>query len=88
MITYKEIIDGLRQLGFDTGWVVSGEEIVLWTNSEPQPTAAALKTAATQWATTVAAKEAATAAAKLSAQNKLAALGLTESEIKAITGGN
>jgi len=36
----------------------------------------------------IAAVNAATAAAKLSAQNKLAALGLTESEIKAITGGN
>jgi len=83
-MTHQELTDGLRQLGFNTGWAVSGDEITLWENSEPQPTAAALKTAATQWATTVAAKEAATAAAKLSAQNKLAALGLTADEIAAL----
>lgn len=34
----KEITNGLRQLGFNSGWVVNGEEIVLWENSEPQPT--------------------------------------------------
>ena len=87
-MTHNELCDGLQQLGFNTGWAASGEEIVLWENSEPQPTAAAIAKAAPLWATTVAAKEAATAAAKLSAYTKLAALGLTESEIKAITGGN
>jgi len=88
MTTHNEITDGLQQLGYSTGWVVTGDEITVWENSEPQPTATAIKTAATQWAATVAAKETATAAAKTSAQTKLAALGLTESEIKAITGGN
>ena len=83
-MTHQELTDGLRQLGFNTGWAVSGDEITLWENSEPQPTAAAIKTAATQWATTVAAKEAATAAAKTSAQTKLAALGLTPAEIAAL----
>ena len=83
-MTHNEVCDGLQQLGFNTGWVVSGDQITLWENSELQPTAAAIKTAATQWATTVAAKEAATAAAKLSAQNKLAALGLTTDEIAAL----
>ena len=83
-MTHQELTDGLQQLGYSTGWVVTGDEITLWLNTEPQPTAAAIKTAATQWAATVAAKEAATAAAKLSAQNKLAALGLTPAEIEAL----
>jgi len=84
MTTHNEITDGLQQLGFNSGWVVAGDEITVWDNSEPQPTAAAIKTAATLWATTVAAKEAATAAAKLSAYKKLAALGLTADEIAAL----
>jgi len=83
-MTHNEITDGLQQLGFHTGWVVTGDEITLWTNSEPQPTAAAIAKAAPLWATTVAAKTAATAAAKTSAQNKLAALGLTADEIAAL----
>ena len=83
-MTHNEITNGLQQLGFVGGWVVTGDEITVWENGEPQPTAAAIKTAATQWATTVAAKEAATAAAKLSAQTKLAALGLTPAEIAAL----
>jgi len=83
-VTHDELCDGLRQLGFNSGWAASGEEIVLWENSEPQPTAAAISEAAPLWAATVAAKEAATAAAKLSAQNKLAALGLTPAEIEAL----
>jgi len=83
-VTTQEISNGLQQLGFNSGWVVSGDEITLWENSEPRPTAAAIANAATQWATTVAAKEAAQAAAKLSAQTKLAALGLTADEIAAL----
>jgi len=80
----KEITNGLRQLGFDTGWVVTGDEITLWENSAPQPTAAAIAKAAPLWAATVAAQEAAQAAAKTSAQTKLAALGLTAAEIAAL----
>ena len=34
----KEIINGLLQLGFNSGWVISSEEITLWENPEPQPT--------------------------------------------------
>jgi len=83
-MTHNEVCDGLQQLGFNTGWVVSGDEITLWEHTEPQPSAAAIKTAATQWATTVAAKETAQAAAKKSAQTKLAALGLTADEIAAL----
>jgi hypothetical protein len=34
----KQITNGLLQLGFNSGWVVNEEEIVLWENPEPQPT--------------------------------------------------
>jgi len=83
-MNHEQITDGLQQLGFDTGWVVTGEEITVWENSAPQPTAAAITKAAPLWAATVAAQAAATAAAKTSAQTKLAALGLTADEIAAL----
>ena len=70
--------------GFSTGWVIMGDEITVWENSEPQPTAAAIAKAAPLWAATVAAQEAAQEAAKLSALKKLAALGLTADEIAAL----
>lgn len=41
-----EITNGLIQLGFNKGWVVSGDEIVLWENAEPQPTMAEISEAA------------------------------------------
>jgi|LakMenE01Jun11ns_1017448.scaffolds.fasta_scaffold9602020_2 hypothetical protein len=34
---HTQIVEGLTALGFDSGWVLSGEEIVLWDNTEPQP---------------------------------------------------
>ena len=37
---------GLRNLGFDSGWVTYGDEIVLWENPEPQPTNAEIAKAA------------------------------------------
>jgi len=83
-MNHNEITNGLQQLGFDTGWVVTGDEITAWENSAPQPTAAAIAKAAPLWAATVAAQEAAQAATKLSAQAKLAALGLTAAEIAAL----
>ena len=36
-MTTEEVTNGLKQLGFNSGWVVSGCEIVLWENAEPQP---------------------------------------------------
>ena len=32
------IANGLKQLGFNSGWVINGEEITLWENPEPEPT--------------------------------------------------
>lgn len=48
-MTHEEITNGLSQLGFTSGWVVNDEEIVLWENSEPQPTKAAILEASKQW---------------------------------------
>ena len=82
-MTNQEITDGLQQLGFSTGWVVTGDEITLWENAEPKPTATAIAKAATLWAATVQAKADTIAAAKASGAAKLAALGFTEAEIAA-----
>jgi len=74
---HREITGGLQQLGFNSGWCVTGDEITLWENSEPQPTKAALATAATKWAATQAAKAEATATQKAAL---LARLGITADE--------
>jgi hypothetical protein len=42
----EELRNGLRQLGFDSGWVITGGEITFWENTEPQPTKAKILTAA------------------------------------------
>ncbi len=41
MIT-NALVQALLDAGFTDGWVVSGEEIVLWENETPQPTRAEL----------------------------------------------
>ena len=82
-MAHQEITDGLLQIGFDTGWVVTGDEITRWDNSETQPTKAALAIAATQWAATQAAKAEATATQKAAL---LARLGITADEAKLLIG--
>ena len=42
----QEIVNGLKKLGFNFGWVINGGEIVIWENSEPQPTLEAILEAA------------------------------------------
>ncbi len=73
----QEITNGLKQLGFDSGWVVTGDQITLWENTEPQPTAKAIADAAKLW-------QQSETAAKESATAKLAALGLTADDLKAL----
>ena len=80
----KKIINGLKQLGFNSGWVVTGEEITLWENTEPQPSLDNILTASKLWDKNVAEKEAQEAAAKTAAEAKLAALGLTADDLKAL----
>ena len=81
-MTNQEIVNGLKQLGFFSGWVVNGDQIVLWENAEPQPKLEDIELAAKQW-------EAEAAAKKAAAEAKLAALGLTADDLKALgLGGN
>jgi hypothetical protein len=32
------MVAALKKLGFDSGWVVTEQEILLWENAQPQPT--------------------------------------------------
>jgi len=82
-MAHQEITNGLKQLGFDTGWVVSGDKITLWENEAPQPTPAAIAKAATLWAATVAAEADAAATQKAAL---LARLGITSDEAKLLIG--
>jgi hypothetical protein len=78
-MSHQKIIDGLQQLGFNSGWCVTGDEITLWENEAAQPTKAALAAAATQWQATQEAKAEANATAKAAL---LARLGITADEAK------
>lgn len=39
------IIAALKKLGFELGWAVNENGILLWENTEPQPSESQLKTA-------------------------------------------
>ena len=43
MIQLPWIARALSAAGFETGWAIQGEEIVLWENEAPQPTIAELE---------------------------------------------
>jgi MOSC domain-containing protein YiiM len=51
-MTHQEIQNGLIELGFTTGWVITGEEITLWDNPEVQPSIAEIKAAAASYQAT------------------------------------
>jgi MOSC domain-containing protein YiiM len=82
-MTHQEITNGLAQLGFTTGWVITGEKITLWKNSEPQPTAAEILKAASIYQKTLD-DNAAKAAADKSAL--LQRLNITEEEAALLLG--
>ena len=73
---HEEIIKGLVQLGFNTGWVVSGDdyENIVWENNSKKPTEKAVQDAAAQ-----ADKARAEAKAEV-----IAKLGLTADEVAAL----
>ena len=79
-----DISNGLKQLGFHSGWVVRGNEIELWENAEPQPSMKEIEAAFAQFEALKAEQEAKAIAAKEAAQAKLAALGLTTDDLKAL----
>lgn len=78
-MTHQEILNGLAQLGFKGGWVVTGEEITLWENEAPKPTKKQIADAAALYQQTLDQKAAADAEAKAAL---LTRLGITEEEAK------
>lgn len=75
----QEIVNGLSQLGFNSGWVATDDEITLWENSEPQPTAKEISDAAKLWAKTQAAEVKAKETARAEILERL---GITADEAK------
>ena len=82
-MTNFKIADALQFLGFPNGWVCSDTEIVLWENSEPQPTKKQLDDAIKQLATT---QESVQTAKQVARQAVLDKLGLTADEAAALLG--
>ena len=82
-MNHQEITNGLLQLGFKSGWVVSDDKIVLWENSEPEPNEKTIADAAKLWDKT----QQAEAEAKATAKQKIAdRLGLTANELAVLLG--
>ena len=75
-MTNKEITEGLLVLGFNSGWVVNGEEIVLWENAQPQPTIEEILEAAKDYIEPVPTVEQKLASVGLSVDDLKFALGL------------
>jgi len=67
----SKIEKGLKQLGFYSGWVASGEEIILWENPEPKPTIESILEAAKDYVEPVPTVE-----------QKLASVGLSVDDLK------
>jgi hypothetical protein len=44
-MTHEEVCNALVKLGFESGWVVNGTEIVLWEHDVPVPTEEELRAA-------------------------------------------
>ena len=78
-MTTEQIANGLKQLGFNSGWAISDGEIVLWEHDAPQPAQDELKSAAALWEQTEANAQAQTEADKAAL---LAKLGITADEAK------
>lgn len=71
----QEIRNGLLQLGFESGWVVRGEEIVLWENPKPQPTMEEILEAAKDYVEPIP-----------TVADKLASVGLSVDDLKSSLG--
>ncbi len=74
-MSHKTINNGLLALGFNSGWVVSGEEIILWENPEPQPTMEAILEAAKDYVEPIP-----------TVADKLASVGLSVDDLKSALG--
>jgi hypothetical protein len=82
-MTHEEIKNGLKQLGFEGGWVVTGEEITLWENDEPKPSNKEILDAAKVYQATLETLE---AQKTLDREALLTRLGITAEEAKLLLG--
>jgi hypothetical protein len=71
----EEIANGLMQLGFNSGYVIRGEEIILWENPEEMPTLEEILAAAKDYVKP-----------ELTVSEKLASVGLTVDDLKSALG--
>lgn len=71
----EKLRKGLMQLGFNTGWVISGDQITLWENSEPIPSIEVILKAADEYV-----------APEPTIEEKLASVGLSLSDLKSALG--
>ena len=83
-MSIEQITNGLMQLGFNSGWAITDGEIILWENTEPQPSQTELLAASKLWEKAQAQAAAEAATAKAAAEAKLEALGLTADDLKAL----
>jgi MOSC domain-containing protein YiiM len=74
-MSHNTITNGLLALGFKSGWVVTGDEITLWENTEPQPTLEAILEAAKDYVEP-----------EPTIDDKLASVGLSLSDLKTALG--
>lgn len=81
----QKISNGLMELGFNSGWVVSGNEIVLWEHNVEIPSMDEILAAAEVWDNK---QLAALAEAQAKRQVLLDKLGITEDEARLLLGGN
>ena len=83
-LTHTEIVAGLMQLGFNSGWALSDNDydnLLLWEHDEPKPSIENIRTAAAMAATAAAAKETATTEARAAALIHARSLGFTDEMI-------
>jgi hypothetical protein len=76
-MTHEEITNGLLQLGFIGGWVLTGKEITVWENDAPKPTNKAIQDAAAIYQETLDNAAAVNAASKAALLDRL---GITAEE--------
>ena len=74
-MSQNKIIDGLMQLGYNSGWVVQGEEIVLWENDTPMPSKETILEAAKNYVKP-----------EPTIDDKLSSVGLSLNDLKAALG--
>ena len=74
-MTHEEIRKGLLQLGFNTGWVISGDEITVWENESLKPPMETILEAAKDYVEP-----------ELTVEDKLASVGLNLNDLKTALG--